>query len=90
MDFRLLGRFEVVDDRPVELGRRMTRRMLAVLLLDAGAVVPIDRLIDLLWDGEPPDTARASLHAHMSRLRARLDPDGTGRVGIRLITHPAG
>ncbi|HEY0534285.1 MAG TPA: BTAD domain-containing putative transcriptional regulator [Actinoplanes sp.] len=91
MDFRLLGRFEVVDDHgPVELGRRMTRRMLAVLLLDAGAVVPLDRLIDLLWDGEPPDTARASLHAHMSRLRARLDPDGTGRAGIRLITHPAG
>jgi DNA-binding SARP family transcriptional activator len=91
MEFRLLGHFEVVDDgEPVEVGRRMTRRMLAVLLLEAGAVVPLDRLIDLLWDGAPPDTARASLHAHMSRLRARLDPDGTGRAGIRLITGRAG
>ena len=91
MEFRLLGRFEVVgDEGPVEVGRRMTRRMLAVLLLEAGAVVPLDRLVDLLWDGAPPDTARASLHAHMSRLRSRLDPDGTGRAGIRLITSRAG
>jgi DNA-binding SARP family transcriptional activator/tetratricopeptide (TPR) repeat protein len=35
--------------------------------------VPADRLVDLLWDGEPPATARNALRSHISRLRAVLD-----------------
>jgi hypothetical protein len=53
MEFRLLGPFEARHDgRPVEVGgRRQERCLLALLLLEAGRIVPIDRLVDLLWDG---------------------------------------
>ncbi|GIH16924.1 SARP family transcriptional regulator [Rugosimonospora africana] len=91
MDFRLLGRLEATrDGRPVELGRRRERCLLGVLLLEANSPITIDRLVDLLWEGQPPSTARSSLHTHVSRLRAQLDPDGTGRYGVRLVSRGGG
>jgi DNA-binding SARP family transcriptional activator len=73
MQLRLLGTFEaMVGDRQVNMGRRRERCLLAVLLLEPGRVVPVDRLIDLLWDGEPPEHARRALHSHVARLRTML------------------
>ncbi|WP_170215867.1 AfsR/SARP family transcriptional regulator [Asanoa ferruginea] len=73
--FLLLGPIEAHrGDQPLPLGRRRERCLLAVLLLAANRVVPAERLMDLLWDGDPPDSARASLHTHVSRLRVRLEP----------------
>lgn len=70
-EYLVLGRVEAWRaGREVPLGRRRERTLLAVLLLAAGQVVPVTRLVDLLWDDEPPATARASLHTHVSRLRA--------------------
>lgn len=72
-EFLVLGRVEAHrGGRELPLGRRRERSLLAVLLLAAGQVVPTERLVDLLWDGIPPATARAGLHTHVSRLRARL------------------
>ena len=34
------------------------RALLACLLLEPNQVVPMDRLIDTLWDDEPPVSAR--------------------------------
>ncbi|MDP8910940.1 MAG: alpha/beta fold hydrolase [Actinomycetota bacterium] len=49
-DFRLLGPVEVVRGRDaVPLGGRKQSTILALLLLEAGRVVPADRLIDELW-----------------------------------------
>ncbi|GAB1641176.1 BTAD domain-containing putative transcriptional regulator [Krasilnikovia sp. MM14-A1259] len=91
MEFRLLGRMEADQDgRRLELGRRRERALLAVLLLEAGSVVPVERLVDLLWDEDPPATARANLHTHVSRLRAHLDRDGTGAWGFQLISGDGG
>jgi DNA-binding SARP family transcriptional activator/tetratricopeptide (TPR) repeat protein len=90
-EFRLLGAVEA--DRggvPVGLGRRRERCLLALLLLEAGRPVRVHRLLDLLWDGDAPPTARASLHTHVSRLRAKLDPDGTGGNGVRLLAKDNG
>ncbi|MEV4412053.1 BTAD domain-containing putative transcriptional regulator [Catellatospora sp. NPDC049609] len=73
MQFRLLGPFRVdIGDTPVQLGRRRERCLLALLLLEPGRAIPMDRLIDLLWDGEPPAKARRSVQAHVARLRATL------------------
>ena len=86
MEFRLLGRFEADHEgRALMVGRRRERCLLGVLLLEANAVVPVDRLIDLLWDGQPPGEPRSAIHTFVSRLRARLDPDGDGGRGIRLL-----
>ena len=46
--------------------------------------MPAARLAALLWDGEPPVSARAALHTHVSRLRALLDPGRDGGHGVRL------
>ncbi|MGA5300193.1 tetratricopeptide repeat protein [Nucisporomicrobium flavum] len=87
MDFRLLGPFEVADGgRPVEVSRRRRERcLLGLLLLEPGRVVGIDRLVELLWDGPPPANARSTLSSHVSRLRGQLDPDRTGRHGVRIV-----
>lgn len=48
MEFRILGPLEVVvDEQPVELGRRQ-RALLATLLLHAGQTVSTERLIDAI------------------------------------------
>lgn len=63
MEFRILGPLEVLrGSERIALGRRRGERcLLGLLLLDAGEVVPLDRLVDLLWDGDPPATARGTV-----------------------------
>lgn len=50
------------------------RAVLAVLALAEGRAVTADHLLDVLWPGEPPDSGRAALHHHLSRLRGHLGP----------------
>ena len=70
--FRILGPLEVeLDERVVALGRR-ERAMLAVLLLDAGSVVSVERLIDGVWGEAPPSSAKHMVHEYVSRLRQAL------------------
>ncbi|UOB11488.1 ABATE domain-containing protein [Streptomyces sp. HP-A2021] len=78
MEFQLLGPFAARHEgRQVLVGsRRQERCLLAVLLLHAGRAVTTDRLIDLLWDDEPPASARATVHTYVGRLRAALRPHG--------------
>src|SRR5919199_3777817 len=87
MEFRVLGPLEVAgDDGLVAVGRGKRRTVLAVLLLEANRVVSHDRLIDAVWGGSPPPTARSSLHVLVSELRKLL---GDTR-GEMLRTHPVG
>ena len=74
MHLRLLGAFEVRDgDRRIAAGtRRQERCLLAILLLSAGRVVSTDRLVELLWDGHPPEAARGAVHTYVGRLRRAL------------------
>jgi DNA-binding SARP family transcriptional activator len=89
--FLLLGPVEAKQGGTVlQLGRRRERCLLALLLLDVGKVVSAERLMDLLWDGAPPVSARDSLHSHVSRLRSVLDPGRDGARGIRLLVRNHG
>jgi predicted ATPase/DNA-binding SARP family transcriptional activator len=73
MDFRILGRLEVLDEgRPIALGGAQPRALLALLLLHANQTLSTDRLIDELWDEHPPVTATKALQVHVSRLRKAL------------------
>ncbi|WP_182879327.1 AfsR/SARP family transcriptional regulator [Microbispora sp. H10949] len=85
LSFRLLGPFEVIDGdgRVLDLGPRKQRAVLAVLALDPGRIVSLDRLIDELWAGEPPSSATATLQSYVSNLRKALEP------GRRPRTPPA-
>ncbi|MFE0731343.1 BTAD domain-containing putative transcriptional regulator [Streptomyces antibioticus] len=61
-------------DAPYETVRSpKVRALLAALLLDAGRVVPVETLREILWGGAPPASAHASLHNHVTRLRRLLD-----------------
>ncbi|GLZ29502.1 SARP family transcriptional regulator [Lentzea sp. NBRC 105346] len=69
-----LGPIEVwVDGRQVNLGGPKPRTLLAALLLQPRQVVPVERLIDLIWDESPPQTAGALVHTYVSSLRRALD-----------------
>jgi DNA-binding SARP family transcriptional activator/tetratricopeptide (TPR) repeat protein len=81
MEFRLLGPLEVVEhDRPLALGGRKQRSLLAVLLLHANEVVSVERLIDELWGEAPPATVAKSIQVYVSGLRKVL---GEGRLVTR-------
>jgi hypothetical protein len=90
--FGVLGPVEVtVDGRAVDLGRPKQRAVLAALLLRAGEVVPVDRLVDDLWDGRPPVAAVGSLHAYVANLRRILEPGRPARAQPTvLLTRGAG
>jgi YVTN family beta-propeller protein len=81
IEFRLLGPFEVCErGQPLEVGAGKQRALLAVLLLRAGKVVSTDRLIDALWEEDPPASALNSVHVYVSQLRKAL---GNGRLETR-------
>jgi DNA-binding SARP family transcriptional activator len=86
-EFRILGPLEVSDETgPLLLGGLKQRAVLALLLLDAGRVVSVDRLIDALWGEQPPRTAATSLQNFISALRKLLGPEvlETKSPGYRL------
>jgi DNA-binding SARP family transcriptional activator len=72
------------DGREVDLGPRLQRTLLAILLVNLGHVVPADRLIDLLWRDNLPAAARASVQAHVSQLRRVLEPGRPPRTPARV------
>jgi DNA-binding SARP family transcriptional activator len=77
MDFRILGPLEVEDDgRALELGGARQRALLAVLLIRRREVVPVDRLLEEMYGGNPPASATKTLQVHVSRLRKVLGSEG--------------
>ncbi len=89
MEFRILGPVEVeADGERVRLGPQL-RAVLAVLLLEAGQVVPRSRLAELLW-GEPiPDGAATTLRSHILHLRRALAPKHPGQEQRAVIVTEA-
>jgi DNA-binding SARP family transcriptional activator len=84
VEYAVLGPLEVRDGgRTIPIGRGKPRALLALLLLDAGRVVPVERLIDELWGDTPPATAATALQVYVSKLRKAL-----GEGAIR--TQPPG
>src|SRR2546423_6511860 len=73
MEFQILGPLEVTSGgQSLDLGGHKQRTLLALLLLEANRVVSNDRLIDALWEDDPPDTAGKALQVHVSQLRKVL------------------
>jgi DNA-binding SARP family transcriptional activator/tetratricopeptide (TPR) repeat protein len=78
---RLLGPLELIADGvPVALGGRRRRTLFGVLLVHRGDVVSVDRLLDEVWHGAPPDRARDTLQAHLAHLRRSLADAGSSIV----------
>ncbi|WP_439661879.1 BTAD domain-containing putative transcriptional regulator [Lentzea sp. HUAS TT2] len=74
-EYRVLGPLEVLlDGEPVPLPGGRCHVLLATLLLRPNRLVPVDELVDHVWDGEPPTAGRAhkSLQMVVRRLRVAL------------------
>src|SRR5690348_8982348 len=73
VELRLLGPVQArVDGRPVALGARKQRLVLAILALEVGRQVPMDRLVDLVWPDGATRTAAHAVRVSVSGLRAAL------------------
>src|SRR5215831_5845018 len=90
--FRILGPLEVVRSGcVVPLGGRRQRAVLALLLLEANRVVPVDRLAEDVWGGHPPPGSVTTLQSYVFRLRRALEPDRPpGAAGAVLVTRDRG
>ncbi|GAA4258518.1 BTAD domain-containing putative transcriptional regulator [Dactylosporangium darangshiense] len=82
LDFRILGPIEArtPTGEAIDLGARKQRAVLAMLLLEPGRVVSVDRIVDGLWAGEAPSSATGTLQAYVSQLRRALEPDRPPRT----------
>jgi len=82
------GAADVHDAEPRVIAAPKPAKLLAALTARRGRVVTTDQLVDELWAGPRPRRARPTVHVYVSRLRAFLDPAGTGPGPI--ATHAGG
>ena len=72
VEFRVLGGVGAdVDGRPVAIGHARQQCVFAALVVDVNRTVPVDELVDRIWD-TPPQRATGTLHSYLTRLRNAL------------------
>ncbi|WP_084127505.1 BTAD domain-containing putative transcriptional regulator [Demequina sp. NBRC 110054] len=65
------------------------RALLALLAIHAGRIVPVERILDALWEDEPPASASKIVQTYISQLRRLLEP-GEGDEWQTLLTRASG
>jgi DNA-binding SARP family transcriptional activator len=86
--FAVLGPLLVLDDSGREYPAMPARQrtVLAALLVRANLVVPVDELVEFVWDGRPPSGATTTVRSYVMRLRQALEP----AVAARIVTRDPG
>jgi DNA-binding SARP family transcriptional activator len=85
-----VGVFAVVRSNPpltiAQVGSRKARILLALLAVERGRLVPVDRAIEAVWGDDAPRNPIENVATLVSRLRAALGPEAIwgGRAGYRL------
>ena len=75
MRINLLGPLQAYgDDHRVDMApaAQKVRQTLAMLVLNAGRVVPFEQLMDELWNDNPPASAHTALQTYVYQLRKRF------------------
>jgi DNA-binding SARP family transcriptional activator len=94
VEVRLAGAFGVARDgvelSGAEIGSRKSRTLLKLLAVERAGLVPVDRIVDVLWAGAPAGAASQNVATLVSRLRGALGPGVIlgGRDGYRLAGEP--
>ena len=94
IELRLAGTFGVIrggTELPErEVGSRKSRTLLKLLAVERPTLVPVDRIVDVLWAGERPAAAEHNVATLVSRLRGVLGSGIIvgGRHGYRLAGEP--
>jgi AAA ATPase domain len=90
VELRLAGEFGVArggTELPEgQIGSRKSRTLLKLLAVERPTLVPVDRIVEVLWDAKPPAAAEQNVATLVSRLRAVLGAGVIqgGRQGYRL------
>ncbi|MEV6195890.1 BTAD domain-containing putative transcriptional regulator [Streptomyces sp. NPDC051920] len=72
-EFVVLGSLEVRRGSVlIPVTGDLQRRVLVALLLEAGRVVPVSRLVMAAWDEDPPDSAEHQVRKTVAKLRGRI------------------
>ncbi|MCT9081113.1 AfsR/SARP family transcriptional regulator, partial [Streptomyces fulvoviolaceus] len=80
VSFAILGPLEVrAGGLRLRLGGRVPTRVLTTLLLEPCRMVPVPRLVEAAWGGEPPATAAHQVRKAVADLRQRI-PDGPSLI----------
>ncbi|MGW3728637.1 AfsR/SARP family transcriptional regulator, partial [Streptomyces sp. NPDC000851] len=75
MRFEVLGPLRVWQgERELDLGYPQQRALLGLLLVQAGRPVQLSEIVDALWAGRPPATARNVVRRYAGSLRRLLEP----------------
>lgn len=88
MRILVFGSIRVVfagQERPVNAAKQ--RALLAILVLNQGQLVPLNTIIECLWDTEPPPTAPNLVRQYVSCLRHEAL---CGVTDVELTTRPSG
>jgi WD40 repeat protein/DNA-binding SARP family transcriptional activator len=89
--FGVLGPLEVrVEGTTVTVNGVKERRLLALLLSRANRAVPIDSIVEALWETRPPTSATKSVRVYVTRLRNVLEPGRTASDQSMLVRQGAG
>ncbi len=88
LSFNVLGPLTVtVGEAGVPLGGARQRTILALLLVSPGRVVPVDTMVDTVWNRNPPPTARTQVAICVAALRKIFKSAGVGEDVI-VTAHP--
>jgi|GEM_PF-1628769 len=93
MDFRVLGPVEAFagEGAALDIGPYQQRLVLAMCVLAAPRPVGPHRMIDALWEGDPPPGALNTVQAYVSKLRRVFEPGRTRNVPPTvLVSRPGG
>ena len=83
MHFEVLGSPRVlVSGDVLQCGGPQQQKLLVLLVASANQSISVDRLIDEVWGGEPPASARHLVQVYVSRLRSLFKRNG-GSAEIR-------
>jgi DNA-binding SARP family transcriptional activator len=90
IEYRVLGPFEAsVDGELAPLGGPLPRAVLAMLLLHAGQVVPVERIADEVWPDALPSAPANSIQGYVSSLRKQLGREAIETRGAGYVMHLA-
>ncbi|WP_232246589.1 AfsR/SARP family transcriptional regulator [Kitasatospora mediocidica] len=88
LDFGVLGPLAVsVGARRITVGGARQRTILALLLISPGRVVSVDAMVEAVWQGDPPATARTQVAICIAALRKIFKAEGFGEELIS-TDHP--
>ena len=88
MKLGILGPLLVVGDDggEIRVAAARQRMLLASLLVYANRMVPVDELVEIVWNGDPPVAASRTVRSYVMRLRQAVG----SRVASRIVTREPG